>query len=115
MSVKSAVLSGVLLASSAMVACGGGYRAGYVAYSVPPPPAPYAVGAVGYAPGPGYVWVDGFWNLNGSRWSWVNGRWAVPPHGHAVIGIATVGSGMAITGVIIAGTGVSASTIVMHA
>ncbi|MGB6944296.1 MAG: hypothetical protein WBE37_17980 [Bryobacteraceae bacterium] len=83
MSVKSAVLSGVLLASSAMVACGGGYRAGYVAYSVPPPPAPYAVGAVGYAPGPGYVWVDGFWNLNGSRWNWVNGRWAVPPHGHA--------------------------------
>jgi len=66
MEIKSVVLSGILLASSAMVACGGGYRANYVAYSVPPPPAPYAVGAVGYAPGAGYVWVDGFWNLNGS-------------------------------------------------
>jgi len=81
---KSAVLTGILLASSAMVACGGGYRASYVAYSVPPPPAPYVVGAVGYAPGPGYVWVDGFWNLNGGRWAWVNGRWAAPPHPHAV-------------------------------
>jgi hypothetical protein len=27
--------------------------------------------------------VDGFWNLNGNRWAWVNGRWAVPPHPHA--------------------------------
>jgi len=83
MAMKSAVLSGILLASAAMVACGGGYRANYVAYNVPPPPAPYVVGAMGYAPGAGYVWVDGFWNLNGSRWAWVNGRWAVPPHGHS--------------------------------
>jgi hypothetical protein len=81
---KSAALTGILLASSALVACGGGYRAGYVDYRVPPPPAPYAVGPVGYAPGPGYVWVDGFWNLNGGRWAWANGRWAVPPHPHAV-------------------------------
>jgi hypothetical protein len=76
---KSAVLTWILLVSAALVACGGGYRAGYVAYSVPPPPAAYAVGAVGYAPGPGYVWT-----LNGSRWAWVNGRWAVPPHPRAV-------------------------------
>jgi hypothetical protein len=77
---KSAVLTGILLASSAMVACG----PPRVAVVVPAPPAPYVVGAVGYAPGPGYVWVDGFWNLNGGRWVWANGRWAVPPRGHAV-------------------------------
>ena len=58
---KSAVLTGILLAASAMVACG---PPGYAAYVVPAPPAPYVVGAVGYAPSPGYVWVDGFWNLN---------------------------------------------------
>jgi hypothetical protein len=80
---KSTVLTGILLASSALVACGPGpgYAAAYV---VPAPPAPYVVGAVGYAPGPGYAWVDGFWNLNGGRWAWVNGRWAVPPRPHAV-------------------------------
>jgi hypothetical protein len=77
---KSALLSGILLAGSAMVACGGGYRNGYVAAVAPPPPAPYSMGAAGYAPGPGYVWVEGFWNLNEGRWGWVNGRWAVPPH-----------------------------------
>ena len=78
---KSAVLTGILLASSAIVACG----PPRVAVVVPaPPPAPYAVGAVGYAPGPGYVWIDGFWNLNGGRWVWANGRWAVPPRPHAV-------------------------------
>ena len=92
MGIKSAVLTGILLASSALVACGGGYRSGYVAYSVPPPPAPYAVGAVGYAPGPGYVWVDGFWNLNGGRWAWVNGRWAVPPRGHCGLGSRPLGT-----------------------
>lgn len=84
MNKRSAILSAVLLASSAMVACGPSYAHGYVAVGVPPPPAPYAVGPVGYAPGPGYVWIDGFWNLNGGRWAWVNGRWAVPPRPHAV-------------------------------
>jgi hypothetical protein len=85
MGMKTGILAAVLLASSALVACGGGYRAAYINYNVPPPPvAPYAVGAVGYAPGPGYVWVDGFWNLNGGRWAWVNGRWAQPPHPHAM-------------------------------
>jgi len=81
---KSLFASVVLLASSGLVACGGGYARGYVAVQAPAPPAPYVVGAVGVAPGPGYVWLDGFWNLNGSRWVWVNGRWAVPPHPHSV-------------------------------
>lgn len=78
---KAAILSAVLLGSLALLpACGGGY----VSYAVAPPPAPYVAGPVGYAPGPGYVWVSGFWNLNGGRWNWVNGRWAVPPRPHAV-------------------------------
>lgn len=77
---KYVMLSAVLLAATGLMACGGGY----VAYAVPAPPPPYAVGTVGVAPGPGYVWIDGFWNLSGNRWVWVNGRWAVPPHPHAV-------------------------------
>ena len=43
----------------------------------PPPPPRYAV--VGVAPGPGYVWTEGYWNLRGPRWVWAPGRWMRPP------------------------------------
>jgi hypothetical protein len=81
MTMKQTVLAGVMLASSALTACA---SQAYVAYQVPPPPAPMAVGAVGYAPGPGYVWGDGFWDLRGGRWVWAPGAWRRPPHGRAV-------------------------------
>jgi hypothetical protein len=79
-SLKHFAISGILLSASFAGACGGGY----VAYRVPPPPAPQFVGAVGYAPGPGYVWVDGFWDLRGGNWVWASGRWAHPPRPRAV-------------------------------
>ena len=44
----------------------------------PPPPATVVAGPVGVAPGPGYVWVNGYWN-------WVNGGWVWVP---GVLGIA---------------------------
>jgi hypothetical protein len=81
MDTKRMILAGVLLASSALTACA---SQGYVAYNVPPPPAPMVVGAVGYAPGPGYVWADGFWDLRGTRWVWVSGQWRRPPRSRAV-------------------------------
>ena len=70
----AAVLLGTVLS-----ACGG-YSAGYYSYG-PPPAARY--GAIGYAPGPGYVWVDGYWNRGSRNWGWVNGYWARPPRGHS--------------------------------
>jgi hypothetical protein len=30
-----------------------------------------------------HIWIDGYWNWNG-RYVWERGRWAVPPHEHAV-------------------------------
>lgn len=81
MDIKRVLLSGVLGACSLLTACA---SQAYVAYRVPPPPAPMVVGAVGYAPGPGYAWVDGFWDLRGSRWVWAGGRWARPPRPRAV-------------------------------
>jgi len=77
---KRAVLAGALFASALLSACAS--RA-YVAYSVPQPPPPVEH-AVAYAPAPGYAWVDGFWDLHGTRWVWVSGRWTRPPRPGAV-------------------------------
>jgi hypothetical protein len=52
--------------------------------SAPPPPPAVAVGPVGVAPGPGYVWVPGYWDWVAGRWVWVEGRWIVPPRPRAV-------------------------------
>ena len=47
------------------------------------PPAPLAETVVA-APGPGFVWVDGYWGWTGGRWEWSGGHWARPPHRGAV-------------------------------
>lgn len=71
------VIGGALLAG-----CGGGY--GYASYGVRYAPPPPRYGAVGYAPGPGYAWTDGYWDWRGNNWNWVQGRWVRPPHRSAV-------------------------------
>ncbi len=35
------------------------------------------------APGPGYVWIDGYHRWDGARYVWVAGRWEMPPRPHA--------------------------------
>lgn len=57
-----------------------------------PPPPPVGVSYVATAPpalrsevvmaapGPGYVWVPGYWNWGGSDYVWVGGGWHRPPH-----------------------------------
>jgi WXXGXW repeat (2 copies) len=74
---KTALLIIVAL-GLALSACGGG-GAYYVRV---PPPAP-RYGVIGVAPGPGYVWADGFWDWRGGNWFWVRGRWQRPPRRHA--------------------------------
>lgn len=46
------------------------------------PPAPQYEGTPA-APGPGYVWIGGYWGWNLGRHVWIGGRWALPPAGHA--------------------------------
>jgi len=48
------------------------------------PPAPVHVGPVGVAPGPGYVWVDGYHEYVGDHYLWHEGTWERPPRPHAV-------------------------------
>ncbi len=73
------LLPAVLLASAALSGC-----AAEAYYDVPAPPPPPVAGPVGPAPGPGYVWIDGFYNLRRRSWMWVPGYWVRPPYPHAV-------------------------------
>ena len=52
-------------------------------YGAVPPLPPARVEAFGYAPGPGYLWIDGFWDWRG-HYVWVPGSWVRRPHPHAV-------------------------------
>src|SRR5580698_9522280 len=47
------------------------------------PPAPqYEV--VGVAPGPGFIWIGGYYHWYGGRWVWYRGHYERPPHPGAV-------------------------------
>jgi WXXGXW repeat (2 copies) len=65
----AAVGAGMFLAS-----CGAG-----VAYYAPGPPPPVRVETFGVAPGPGFVWINGYWGYRGSAHVWIPGRWERPP------------------------------------
>ena len=77
---RNLMISAVVLIGTALSGCAA--RAGYVAAGYGPPPPRY--GVVGMAPGPGYVWTDGYWDRRGSDWYWMQGRWMRPPRPHAV-------------------------------
>lgn len=66
---------GLAFLASTLVGCGGG--AGYYYASTPPPPLRREV--VGVAPGPGYVWINGYWGWRGNSYTWVQGYYARPP------------------------------------
>ncbi|PWU10094.1 MAG: hypothetical protein C5B51_05050 [Terriglobia bacterium] len=69
-----------LLFSTVLAGCGGGYGYNYRYVSYGPPPPRY-YGAIGVAPGPGYVWTNGYWAWRGGRYDWMDGRWVRPPRG----------------------------------
>lgn len=70
---KRALLLAPLAAALTLAGCAA--RAEYVAVGPPPP----RVEVFGYAPGPGYVWCNGYWNWGGGRYVWVPGYWSRPP------------------------------------
>ena len=74
--IRSLLLLAALAAGGA-VGCSRHYRAHI---PPPPPPPPYAYRERGVAPGPGYVWVDGYWVFRGNHWHWVSGHWVRTPH-----------------------------------
>jgi hypothetical protein len=52
--------------------------AGEVVVSDAPPAPVYET--VGIAPGPGFLWIDGYYHWSGVRWVWYRGHYARPPH-----------------------------------
>ena len=45
-----------------------------------PPPRPRVVRVQPRSPGPGFVWIDGYWYAAGGRYRWHNGYWSRPPY-----------------------------------
>ena len=45
-----------------------------------PPPRPRVVRVRPAAPGPGFMWVDGYWYVAGTRYKWHDGYWSRPPY-----------------------------------
>lgn len=70
---RSLLPAALVLAGTILTGCAGG---AYVVAAGPPPP---RYGVMGYAPGAGYVWTEGFYDLRGSSWVWVPGAWRRPP------------------------------------
>ena len=48
------------------------------------PPQPRVVAVRPVAPGPGYVWVDGYWYPDGKHYKWHGGYWTREPYEGAV-------------------------------
>jgi hypothetical protein len=75
---KRWLLVTVMAATLTTAGCGPGY-VGIYARTAPPP---IRVETYGPAPGPGYLWINGYWGFRGNDYYWVSGRWERPPRGH---------------------------------
>jgi len=45
-----------------------------------PPPPPRVVRVLPPRPGPEFIWIDGYWFADGSRYRWHDGYWTRPPY-----------------------------------
>ena len=52
-------------------------------FRIGPPPPPRVVRILPRRPGPGFVWINGYWYPTGNHYSWHNGYWARPPYAGA--------------------------------
>jgi WXXGXW repeat (2 copies) len=75
---RKLLATGFVLIGTLFTACASG---AVVVRFAPPPP---RYGVMGVAPGPGYVWAEGFWDYRGGSYVWAPGRWMRPPHPRAV-------------------------------
>ena len=55
-----------------------------IGISIGAPPPPRVIRVRPLAPGPGYLWVDGYWYPMNNRYVWHNGYYTRPPYEGAV-------------------------------
>ena len=83
LNMKSKLLALALLAGTSVFAAPAvGIGVGIELGAPPPPPHVRVVRPV--MPGPGYVWVNGFYEPVGGQYRWREGYWAARPYPHAV-------------------------------
>lgn len=75
------MMFGAVLASCVVIPATAQVSIGVVIGRTTPPPLRYEVRP--RVPGPGYVWVDGYWNWTRGRYVWVPGVWQRPPYAGA--------------------------------
>jgi hypothetical protein len=75
-------VAGSLLAASLAVSSACADTSGRLYVRIGPPVPVYEVRVV--APGPEYVWIDGYHRWDGRAYVWVGGRWERPPRPRAV-------------------------------
>lgn len=51
-----------------------------VGIRIGPPPAPRVVRALPSSPGPGFLWIEGYWYPVGRHYKWHEGYWTRPPY-----------------------------------
>ena len=54
-----------------------------ISVRIGPPPPPRVVHVMPQSPGPGYVWIDGYWYPQGRHYRWHEGYWTRAPYGGA--------------------------------
>ncbi len=72
------LLAGFLLAGGMMFAQVG------IGITIGAPPPPRVLRVRPAAPGPDFVWVDGYWYVVNGRYQWHAGYWTRPPYAGAV-------------------------------
>jgi hypothetical protein len=73
------LVTGGLALAETHISVGIGVGPGY-GYGYGPPPPPAVVAYRPPCPGPGYVWINGYYDGYGR---WFDGYWAMPPYGGA--------------------------------
>ena len=68
------------LLAIALLAAGWMFAQVSIGIRIGPPPPPRVLAVRPVAPGPGFVWIEGYWYVVGSRYRWHAGYWTRPPY-----------------------------------